>query len=131
MKYSKSNPSNYMLLITNSSNAKIINRHNNNLHCLLEGHSDIILCSEYWHPWIVTAGKDKTIKLWKLNEAAKPRLIANYRGHSDDVCGIAWLPKSHLLVSVGEDKTIKIWPICEAGTDSVEINSAITTVMGH
>jgi WD40 repeat protein len=54
-------------MITNSNNAKIMNRTTNTLHSLLEGHSDIILCCEYWHPWIVTAGKDKVIKLWKLN----------------------------------------------------------------
>jgi len=101
IKYSKGAPSDYFLLITNSSNAKMINRHNNSLHCLVEGHTDIILCGEYWHPWLATAGKDKIIKLWKMNEAGKPRLIANYKGHSDDVCGIGWLPKNHLLVSVG------------------------------
>ena len=67
IKYSKSNDSNYFLMITNSNNAKIMNRTTNTLHHLLEGHSDIILCCEYWHPWIVTAGKDKVIKLWKLN----------------------------------------------------------------
>lgn len=101
IKYSKGNPSDYYILVTNSSNAKIMNRHTHSLHFLLQGHNDIILCVEYFHPWIATAGKDKVIKLWKINESGKPRLVANYSGHSDDVCGIGWLPKSHLLVSVG------------------------------
>jgi WD40 repeat protein len=61
----------------------------------------------------VTAGKDKVIKLWKINEVGKPRLVANYKGHADDVCGIALMRNSHLLVSVGEDKTIKLWPLCD------------------
>ena len=90
-----------MLVLTNSSNAKLINRVNNSLHCLLEGHQQIILCGQYWHPWIATAGKDKTIKLWRLNQASCPRLVANYHGHSDDICGIAYIKKSHLIVSVG------------------------------
>ena len=90
-----------------------------------------MLCGEYFHPWIVTAGKDKVIKLWKIDEEGKPQLIANYRGHSDDVCGVGWLQKSHMLVSVGEDKTIKMWSLCEAGSDPIEIHSALPTVMGH
>lgn len=89
-----------------------MNRHTNGLHSLLEGHKEIILCGEYCHPWIATAGKDMVIKLWKINEVGKPRLVANYRGHSEEVCGIGWMSKSHLLVSVGEDKTIKLWPLC-------------------
>ena len=101
IKYSKGEPSNNFLLITNSSTAKIMSRHSNTLVQLLKGHTDIILCGQYWHPWIATAGKDKIIKLWKLNEQMKPKLVANYNGHSDDVCGIAYLPKSRLLVSVG------------------------------
>ncbi len=39
IKYSKGQPSDYFLMITNSRNAKIMNRLTNNLHFLLEGHS--------------------------------------------------------------------------------------------
>ncbi|MFM7855657.1 MAG: hypothetical protein ACKO96_27945 [Flammeovirgaceae bacterium] len=45
--------------------------------------------------------------------------MANYAGHSDDVCGIGWLPKSRLITSVGEDKTIKIWPIYDSSNDLI------------
>lgn len=44
IKYSKGEQSDYFLMITNSSNAKIINRNNHSLHCLIEGHKEIILC---------------------------------------------------------------------------------------
>ena len=131
IKYSKGTPSDYFLLLTNSKNPKIMNRHTNSLHSLLQGHKEIVLCGEYWHPWVVTAGKDKIIKLWKINEVGKPKLIANYKGHSDDVCSIGLMQKSHLLVSVGEDKTLKLWPLCDAADDVIEIHSALSTVMGH
>lgn len=39
IKYSKGQLSDYFLMITNSRNAKIMNRLTNNLHFLLEGHS--------------------------------------------------------------------------------------------
>jgi WD40 repeat protein len=59
----------------------------------------------------LTAGKDKTIKLWYVNEVAKAELIANYKGHSDDVSGVCLLPNHKIVVSVSEDKTIKLWPM--------------------
>lgn len=59
--------SDYFLLITNSVHAKIINKETHRLHCLIKGHQELLLCGEYWHPWIATAGKDKVIKLWKIN----------------------------------------------------------------
>ncbi len=52
-----------MIIITNSSNAKIFNRHTMKLVSFLAGHQDTILCIEYFHPYVLTAGKDKVIKL--------------------------------------------------------------------
>lgn len=91
IKFSKTAPSSLFLLITNSSTPKLIHSDTHKLHTLLKGHTDIVLCGEYFHPYILTAGKDKTIKLWKVDELGHPRLFCNYLGHSDDVCGIAWL----------------------------------------
>ena len=88
-----------------------MNSHTHQLHCLLHGHQDIVLCGQYMHPMLMTAGKDKVIKLWKINQAGIPVLVANYYGHSDDVCGVDWLLKEKLIVSVGEDKMVKVWPM--------------------
>lgn len=90
-----------MVLVSNSTCAKVINRLTHRLQCLLQGHSEIILCCEYFHPYIATAGKDKTIKLWYLDEICRPSLIANYKGHSGDVCGLVVVPQAHLLASIG------------------------------
>lgn len=38
IKFSKSEPSDYFLMITNSPNPKIINKNTHSLHCLLQGH---------------------------------------------------------------------------------------------
>lgn len=79
---------------------------------------------------MLTAGKDKTIKLWSL-EGKKVDLLANYRGHSDDVSGVCLLLKNKLVVSVGEDKMIKIWAFYEQSNARVDIRSAINTVLAH
>jgi hypothetical protein len=52
-----------MLLVSNSNNAKLINRTNHQLATIIFDHTDIILTAEYFHPYIITAGKDKSIKL--------------------------------------------------------------------
>ena len=102
------------LLITNSATPKLMNNDTHRVHTLLKGHTDIVLCGEYFYPYLLTAGKDKIIKLWKIDELGHTKLFCNYLGHSDDVCGIAFFVESRLIVSVSEDKTIKLWPLCES-----------------
>lgn len=48
----------------------------------LTGHEDTILSVEYFHPYVLTAGKDKVIKLHEIDPLGRSRLIANYHGHS-------------------------------------------------
>ena len=38
IKFSKTEPSDYFLMITNSPNPKIVNKNTHALHCLLQGH---------------------------------------------------------------------------------------------
>lgn len=38
---------------------------------------------------------------------SKPRLVANYHSHFDDVCSDAYIQKSHLIFLVREDKPLK------------------------
>lgn len=130
IKFSKNGASEYFLLITNSATPKLIHAATHQLHTLLRGHTDIVLCGEYFHPYVLTAGKDKTIKLWKLDEFGHPRVICNYSGHSDDVCGLGWLASSKTIVSVGEDKTIKLWAFCDTA-EKVDVHVSSLTVIGH
>lgn len=99
------------MLISNSNNAKLINIKTHSLHSLISGHEDTVLCCEYFHPYILTGGKDKLIKLWCIDQDGRTTLIANYRGHSDDVASIGLLFGRKMIVSVGEDRTIKLWTL--------------------
>lgn len=92
LKYSKSdNPTPFILLVTNSSIFKLLKLVDHSVQTLVKGHQDIVLCGEYYHPYIITGSKDKTIKLWLVDELGRVRTIANYSGHSDDVCGIGFM----------------------------------------
>ena len=113
IKFSKATPSDYFLLVTNSATPKLMRSATHHLHAHMKAHTDIVLCGEYFHPYLLTAGKDRLIKLWRMDELGQPRVICNYHGHSDDVCSIGWLADSKVIVSVGEDKTIKLWPLCD------------------
>ena len=61
--------SKYFVMVTNSNNVKLMNRKTNRLEKLIQGHENTVLCTDYWHPYIATAGKDKILKLWRINGA--------------------------------------------------------------
>ncbi len=104
IKYSKqsrkqNNPSDFIVMITNSNNAKIFNRHTMKLVSFVTGHEDTILCVEYFHPYLLTAGKDKIIKLHEIDPLGRSKLLANYKGHSEYICGLSVLVDSNLIIS--------------------------------
>lgn len=87
-------------MVTNSSNVKIINKNTNRLEYLVKGHTNTVLCADYWHPYLATAGKDNVLKLWKINDASKRvELLANYNGHSGDIVSLVSLPKSKIIAT--------------------------------
>jgi hypothetical protein len=88
-----------MIVVTNSSNATIFNHHTMKLVSFLTGHEDTILCVEYFHPYVLTAGKDKVIKMHEIDALGKSRLIANYHGHSEYICGLSVMIDRKLIAS--------------------------------
>lgn len=79
----------------------------------------------------MTAGKDKVIKLHEIDPLGRSRLIANYHGHSEYICGLSVLIDSKLIVSVSEDKTLKLWPLVQEKDNVINIKTAISTVAAH
>lgn len=121
----------YFVMVTNSSNVKLMSKKTNRLVRLIQGHEDIVLSADYWHPYIATGGKDKVLKLWKLKEDGRVDLLANYSGHSADIMNVVALQKSKILATVSEDNTIKLWPMCLEADQKVEIKSALRTTIAH
>lgn len=58
----------YFVMVTNSNNIKIINKNNHRLQYLVKGHTNTVLCVDFWYPYIASAGKDNILKLWKIND---------------------------------------------------------------
>ncbi|EPE34388.1 WD40 repeat-like protein [Glarea lozoyensis ATCC 20868] len=61
-------------------------------------------------PLIVSAGDDRLIKLWRMNDT-KAWEVDTCRGHFGNTSGCLFHPHQDLILSVGEDKTIRVWDL--------------------
>ena len=57
--------------------------------------------------FVITAGRDEDVKLW---DKASGKLVFAYKGHYDEITGLALL-KANVVVSVGIDGTIRRWSL--------------------
>ncbi|KUN22919.1 hypothetical protein AQJ23_26410 [Streptomyces antibioticus] len=62
---------------------------------------------------VVTAGADRTIRLWDTSDRARPRTIARLSSHRAPVRAVAFSADGTLLASGGEDRTIILWDLSE------------------
>lgn len=74
----------------------------------LEAHNDILtdvkISDDQKH--ILTASKDKTLKMWDL----QGNLLKNFAAHQGKIMNVIFLDNQHFL-SASEDSTLKIWNI--------------------
>lgn len=108
-----------ILIAVNSSEAKIFTLSTSET-LSLQGHTDNILCLDVQGNNIITGSKDQTIRLWDLS-----RLLATYKGHTEDVTSICFSKKTW-FVSASIDQTLKIW-----AKSIGEVNSAAFTCVAH
>lgn len=75
-----------------------------------KGHDQSVLCLAL-HPdstLLATGSRDKSIKLWNLNNT---REIRNLLGHTASVRSIAFSPDGKTLASCANDETFRLWNI--------------------
>ena len=58
---------------------------------------------------LVSAGMDKTVRVWDLSDSQAPKLKQTLTGHQDFVFGVAMSPDGKQLASGGWDDRIKVW----------------------
>jgi WD40 repeat protein/DNA-binding CsgD family transcriptional regulator len=76
-----------------------------------KAHSDWIRALVY-HPqakYLISAGDDHKIKLWKFIDNAEIKKIATLRLHTDHVLSLAVHPSKSLFASGGRDGLVQIW----------------------
>lgn len=77
---------------------------------VLAGHTDLVEAAE-WSPdgrLIVSAGSDKTIRVW---EAATGTEVRRLEAHTGSIIAAAWSPNGRWIVSAGDDRTVRIWEV--------------------
>ncbi|RGB25538.1 coatomer WD associated region-domain-containing protein [Rhizophagus diaphanus] len=77
---------------------------------VLEGHDRGVNWATFHPtlPLIVSAGDDRQIKLWRMNES-KAWEVDTCRGHFNNVSAALFHPRQELIISDAEDKTIRVW----------------------
>lgn len=100
-------------MVTNSNNIKLVDKNTHRLKYLIKGHTNTVLCADFWYPYIASAGKDHVVKLWKIrDDVNKVQLLANYNGHSADILSLVILTENKIIATVSDDFTIKLWSMC-------------------
>ncbi|CAG8443593.1 6189_t:CDS:10 [Acaulospora morrowiae] len=77
---------------------------------VLEGHDRGVNWATFHPslPLIVSAGDDRQIKLWRMNDT-KAWEVDTCRGHFNNVSAALFHPRQELIISDAEDKTIRVW----------------------
>ncbi|KAI9312090.1 coatomer protein alpha subunit [Dichotomocladium elegans] len=77
---------------------------------VLEGHDHGVNWAAFHPtlPLIVSAGDDRQVKLWRMNDT-KAWEVDSCRGHFNNVSSALFHPRQELILSAGEDKTLRVW----------------------
>ncbi|XP_031624516.1 transducin beta-like protein 3 [Contarinia nasturtii] len=123
----------YLAVATNSADIKIYDTLDMNCK-ILKGHTDIVLSLASLRNFLLSAGKDNTIRLWEINPSDfSIRCIGIGRKHTKAVGSVAFGKISHqTFASVSQDTCIKVWKLPKELDSNETINlNCIATEIAH
>lgn len=102
----------YLAMATNSNDIKVYDTQTMNSK-ILKGHSDTVLALAKFKDYLLSSGKDKTIRLWKVSyENFSFKCIAIGAKHTQAVGSIDFSKISgSFFASVSQDQCLKLWTL--------------------
>ncbi|CAO3661060.1 unnamed protein product [Rhizopus stolonifer] len=128
----------HLAAATNSAQLRVYNVETQDCD-LLYGHTDMIISLDRSKDGglLVTASKDKTARLWKIDttqeDPAKRYMAAGVCiGHTESVGAVALSRKSNSFMITGsQDRTIKYWNLRDLDLDSPSEDSRLRSLYTH
>uniref|UniRef100_A0ABM5F138 Transducin beta-like protein 3 n=1 Tax=Pogona vitticeps TaxID=103695 RepID=A0ABM5F138_9SAUR len=128
----------HLVVATNSPQLKVFELSSS--HCqVLCGHTDTVLGLDVFRKGrlFASCAKDKTFRIWLMNDEGEVNCIAQGVGHAHGVGALSCSRmKENFVVTASQDHTIKVWELPESlppkeKTPSVETLQATLTVKAH
>ncbi|XP_055300361.1 transducin beta-like protein 3 [Sitodiplosis mosellana] len=123
----------YLAVATNSADIKIYDTLDMNCK-IVKGHTDIVLSLASLRNFLLSAGKDNTIRLWEINPSDfTVRCIGIGTKHTKAVGSVAFGKISHqTFASVSQDTCIKVWKLPKELDPNATINlNCVATEIAH
>lgn len=123
----------YLAIATNSADIKVYDTLDMNCK-IVKGHTDIILSLASLRNYLLSAGKDNTVRLWEINPSDfSIRCLGIGTKHTKAVGSVAFGKISHqTFASVSQDTCIKVWSLPKDldPTETINLN-CIATEIAH
>lgn len=123
----------YLAVATNSADIKVYDTHDMNCK-IVKGHTDIILSLSSLRNFLLSAGKDNTIRLWEIDPSDfSIRCIGIGTKHTKAVGCVAFGKISHqIFASVSQDSCLKVWKLPKEFETSTVLNlNCVATEIAH
>lgn len=123
----------YLAVATNSADIKVYDTLDMNCK-IVKGHTDIVLSLASLRNFLLSAGKDNTIRLWEINPSDfSIRCIGIGTKHTKAVGSVAFGKISHkTFASVSQDTCIKVWTLPKDLDPNETINlNCVATEIAH
>lgn len=123
----------YLAVATNSADIKIYDTLDMNCK-IVKGHTDIVLALASLRNFLLSAGKDNTIRLWEINPSDfSIRCVGIGTKHTKAVGSVAFGKISHqTFASVSQDTCVKVWKLPKELDPNTTINlNCVATEIAH